>query len=81
LIVCFYWWKKNLPGTEIDKSLNTAELWASSKHLWIIAAMQQLVIWGGQFIAGIYNNSQELAQLAVARTTTSLITFYTGFCQ
>lgn len=77
MLICLYWWKKHIPqhdntATEADTKL----LWKSSREFWIVAAMQQLVLWGGQFAAGIFvNDPAQIAQLAVARNTASLISF------
>ena len=69
----YYWWRRNTP---LEKGkFDSAILWKSSSALWIMAIMQQMVIWGGQFVAGIFNTPQELAHLAVARNTSMLITF------
>ncbi len=72
-ILGYYWWRKDIPSAKgnFDASL----LWKSSSSLWIVAIMQQMVTWSGQFIAGIFNTPQELAHLAVARNTSMLITF------
>jgi O-antigen/teichoic acid export membrane protein len=75
LFVGHYWWSKNIPKSNGKKYFDTKLLWKTCLPLWIIAVMQQLVIWGGQFIAGIFSSPSEVAQLSVARTTTSLITF------
>ena len=69
----YYWWKQNIPAGR--ENVESSLLWKSCLSLWIVAIMQQLVIWAGQFIAGIYNTPSELAQLAVARNTSVLITF------
>jgi O-antigen/teichoic acid export membrane protein len=69
----FYWWRKDIPSAKGKFDSNI--LWKSSSALWIVAIMQQLVMWSGQFIAGIFNTPQELAHLAVARNTSMLITF------
>jgi O-antigen/teichoic acid export membrane protein len=72
-LIGFYWWRKDIPNAKgiFDSSI----LWKSSSALWVSAVMQQMVIWSGQFIAGIFNTPQELAHLAVARNTSMLITF------
>jgi O-antigen/teichoic acid export membrane protein len=69
----YYWWKKNTPPGK--GTYDFKQLWKSCYPLWVGAIMQQLVVWGGQFVAGIYNTPVELAQLAVARNTSVLITF------
>ena len=43
--------------------------------MWISAVSQQLTLWSGQFVAGIYLDSKEVAQLATARTTAALVSF------
>lgn len=68
-----YWWRKDIP--HVKGKFDSAVLWKSSSSLWIVAIMLQMVTWGGQFIAGIFNTSEELAHLAVARNTSTLIAF------
>jgi O-antigen/teichoic acid export membrane protein len=82
LIACFlnlvlarYWWRKNIPPATAKEDLDSAQLWKSCGPLWIVAIMNVVTGWGGQFIAGIFNTPQELAQLAVARNTTTLVSF------
>jgi O-antigen/teichoic acid export membrane protein len=82
LVACFlnvalahYWWRKNVPPATIKEDFDSAELWKSCGPLWIVAIMNVVTTWGGQFIAGIFNTPQELAQLAVARNTTMLVSF------
>lgn len=76
LIICIYWWKKSTPTVNETIAADKSLLWNSSKEFWIVAGMQQLVLWSGQFAAGIYvNDPAQIAQLAVARNTASLITF------
>lgn len=70
----YYWWRKKTVKT-ITVKYDTATLWKSSGPLWLSAIMNQVTIWGGQLIAGIYVSSQDVAQLAVARNITVLITF------
>ncbi|MBS1746337.1 MAG: flippase [Bacteroidetes bacterium] len=72
-LISFYWWRKDIPN--VKGKFDTAILWKSSSSLWVVAIMQQLIIWSGQFIAGVFNTPQELATLAVARNTSVLITF------
>jgi len=73
VIIGYFWWNKDIP--KVKGSFDPAILWKSSSALWIVAIMQQMVTWSGQFIAGIFNTPQELAHLAVARNTSMLITF------
>lgn len=76
LALVYYWWRRKLPAAaNSTNKFDATPLLKSCMPLWIVATMQQLVIWGGQFIAGIYNSSAELAQLAAARNTSVLITF------
>lgn len=75
LIIARYWWKKNIPRATAKEDLDSAELWKSCNPLWIVAIMNVVTAWGGQFIAGIFNTPEELAQLAVARNTTTLVSF------
>jgi O-antigen/teichoic acid export membrane protein len=70
-----YWWRKNVPPATVKEDFDSAELWKSCGPLWIVAIMNVVTTWGGQFIAGIFNTPQELAQLAVARNTTMLVSF------
>jgi O-antigen/teichoic acid export membrane protein len=77
-VICFIWWKHHTPTipVETDTGINVSQLWSSSKEFWIVAAGQQLVLWSGQIIAGVYvDDPAVLAQLAVARNTASLISF------
>lgn len=71
--LAYYLWIKNtpfgIPKYEIKNLLSIC------LPLWIGSIMQQLILWGGQFVAGIYNSPAELAQLSVARNTSVLITF------
>ena len=69
----YIWWRKDIP--HVKGKFDSSILWKSSSSLWIVAIMQQMVTWGGQFVAGIFNTPQELAHLAVARNTSMLITF------
>jgi len=73
LAIGFYWWFKNVPAGK--GKLDLKILWKSCLPLWLGAIMQQLILWGGQFVAGIYNNPSELAYLSAARNTSVLITF------
>lgn len=75
LFVGYYWWSRNVPAAKEKIEFDSSALWQSCWPLWITAIMQQLTIWGGQLIAGIFLNSDEVAQLAVARNTTVLVVF------
>ncbi|HEY2727292.1 MAG TPA: MATE family efflux transporter, partial [Parafilimonas sp.] len=69
----YYWWRQGIPHKRAH--FDASVLWKSSSALWVAAIMQQMVIWSGQFIAGVFNTPQELAHLAVARNTSTLIAF------
>lgn len=73
--ICFFWWKKETPPGKGFADIDRKRLWYSCREIWIITAMNQVVLWGGQFVSGIYNTPAEVAQLAAARTITSLIGF------
>lgn len=75
LAIGYFWWNKSAPSSAAKGSYDSKKLWDSSWPLWISAVMQQVTIWGGQLVAGIYVSSQEVAQLAVARNTTVLVSF------
>jgi len=71
----YYWWMKSVPSRSAKESFDSAVLWRSCGPLWIVAIMNFMTTWGGQFIAGIFNSPQELAQLAAARNTAVLVSF------
>jgi len=73
--ICYFWWRARTPKVEKQADFDKKALWVSCREIWIITAMNQVVLWGGQFVSGIYNTPAEIAQLAVARTTTTLISF------
>ncbi|GGK77290.1 oligosaccharide flippase family protein [Amphritea balenae] len=50
-------------------------LFKSCMPLWIVVIMQQTVQWSGQFIAGSFVSTEEVAQLAVAQRTALLVSF------
>jgi O-antigen/teichoic acid export membrane protein len=64
-----------VPAVKEKVETSSSVLWQSCYPLWITAIMQQLTLWGGQLVAGIYVSSDQVAQLAVARNTTVLIVF------
>ena len=72
-ITARYLWKRQVPFAK--GNFDASVLWSNCAPLWIVAIMEQLQTWGGQFVAGIYNTPAELAQLAVARNMTVLLTF------
>lgn len=71
----YYWWRKYIPKKVAKISYDTSTLWKSSGPLWLSSIMNQVALWSGQLVAGIYVSSQDVAQLAVARNITILITF------
>ncbi len=75
LIIAMYWWYKNIPPASAKEEFDSKVLWKSCSPLWIVAIMNVITTWGGQLIAGIFNNSTEVAQLSVCRNTTVLISF------
>ncbi|MEO8116286.1 MAG: oligosaccharide flippase family protein [Bacteroidota bacterium] len=70
-----FWWRRNVPPATFKETFDSKELWKSCGPLWIVAIMNVITTWGGQFIAGIYLPPQEVAQLAVSRNTTVLVSF------
>lgn len=58
-----------------DGSISWGELFQSCLPLWIVVIMQQTVQWSGQFIAGVWVEPEQIAQLAVAQRTAMLVTF------
>jgi len=75
LLIGYLWWFRSIPKAEHTVEYDTKKLWASSGPLWVSSIMQQLTVWGGQLIAGVYVRSEEVAQLAVARNMTVLVSF------
>lgn len=74
-LIGHYWWKKSVPFTSEKVEYDSKILWNSCWPLWITAICQQLTIWCGQFIGGIFLNSAEVAQLATCRSTAVLVSF------
>jgi O-antigen/teichoic acid export membrane protein len=75
LLFAFYWWKKMVPAASEKETFDSAALWKSSGPLWVTAIMNVITTWGGQFIAGIFTDASDVAQLSVCRNTTVLISF------
>jgi O-antigen/teichoic acid export membrane protein len=75
LFFAYYWWNKNVPKASTFESYDSSKLWQSCSHLWVSSIMQQINVWGGQLVAGIFVASAQVAQLAVARNTAVLIAF------
>lgn len=75
-LACGYlWWQKYTPKKVKKVSYDSTTLWKSSGPIWVSSIMNQVALWSGQLVAGIYVSSQDVAQLAVARNITILITF------
>lgn len=74
-IVALFWWYRSIPAATDKEAFDSTTLWRSCGPLWVVAIMNVITTWGGQFIAGIFNTSTEVAQLSVCRNTTVLISF------
>lgn len=74
-IIGHFWWKKSIPSKTANEVFDSSLLWKSCGPLWIVAIMNVITTWSGQLIAGVFNTSEELAQLAVSRNTTVLVSF------
>lgn len=75
LLIGYYWWRKYTPRQVKKINYDTQTLWKSSGPIWVSSIMNQVALWSGQLVAGIYVSSQDVAQLAVSRNITILITF------
>lgn len=75
VIAClaFLWWAKS-HSPEVGHFSHKI-LWGSALPLWVVTGASALQQWSGQFVAGAYVASDELAQLAVAQRTAFLISF------
>ena len=73
LVISMILWFFVVPGGE--KEFDTKLIIDNCKPLWIVAILQQVIQYGGQFIAGIYCKPAILGQLAVAQRTSILILF------
>lgn len=47
----------------------------SAFSFWVVSVMTMSVLWGGQFIAGLWVSAEEIAFLAIAQRTANLISF------
>ncbi|WP_197463415.1 MULTISPECIES: oligosaccharide flippase family protein [unclassified Alcanivorax] len=56
-------------------SLPFSDIWKTAKPLWVVIIMNQVIQWSGQFIAGVYIEPDQVAQLAVAQRTAMLTSF------
>jgi len=76
LFTLFFWYKVTPRHAHQNEEARLPDgLWRSSYYLWVFAIFQIASQWGGQFIAGIYCQQKDLAQLAVAQRISWLITF------
>lgn len=81
VIIGFVLWRRsvqsiNMPANKITKEeISWRELFNSCLPLWVVMIMSQLTLWSGQFIAGAWISTDELAQLAVAQRTAMLTSF------
>jgi len=69
-----FWFKYRKPSTGII-TVGWPTLMASAMPLWVVMLMGQLTLWSGQFVAGAYVSSDQVAQLAVAQRTAMLTSF------
>jgi O-antigen/teichoic acid export membrane protein len=69
-----FWFILRKPDTSA-LTVNWSVLMASALPLWVVLLMGQLTQWSGQFIAGAYVSSDQVAQLAVAQRTAMLTSF------
>jgi O-antigen/teichoic acid export membrane protein len=73
LVVSIILWLMVVPNG--PREFDTKLIIENCKPLWVVAILQQAIIYGGQFIAGIYCKPDILGQLAVAQRTSILISF------
>ena len=71
IIVYLYFTPKN----SFDNYVKIKSLISSCIPLWVSSIMTQVLMWSGQLIAGLYEASDVVAQLAVAQRTAALISF------
>jgi O-antigen/teichoic acid export membrane protein len=71
----FMFWFKYCKHAVNEPSVNWSVLMASAMPLWVALLMGQLTQWSGQFIAGAYVSTDQVAQLAVAQRTAMLTSF------
>lgn len=76
LVVGLFVWNRMLPATRESPSVSDSDLRASAFPLWITTVTAGLQLWAGQFVAGAYLQSDQLAQLAVAQRTAFFISFF-----
>jgi O-antigen/teichoic acid export membrane protein len=57
------------------RKIDWRPLFRSSLPLWIVVLMNQLVLWTGLLIAGIWASEEQIAQLAIAQRVATLASF------
>ncbi|HWB27875.1 MAG TPA: MATE family efflux transporter [Chitinophagaceae bacterium] len=60
---------------DVEKDPSKKQLIKSAGSNWAILVMQQALLWGGQFLSGMYGDPKQIAQLAIAQRTSMLISF------
>lgn len=51
------------------------ELWENAAPLWMVMFMDQMILWAGQIISGVWVSSSDVALLAIAQRTALLTSF------
>jgi O-antigen/teichoic acid export membrane protein len=59
----------------VDAGIQFKTILKSSVPLWLVIMMQLVLQWSGQFIAGVYLGTEEVAFLAAAQRTAMLVSF------
>jgi len=72
-LLALFWWQKSHPRQKGE--FPRQRLWASALPLWIVTGTTALQQWSGQFVAGAFVPSEELARFAVAQRTSLLVSF------
>lgn len=78
IVVCFtalFMWHRQIKGKWGRFKLLDNKLWASSSNLWVATIMTLSVQWSAILIAGAFVSSSEIAYLAAAQRTATLISF------
>lgn len=71
----FLFWVRYSKPSSKPLTINLKLLLASAMPLWVAVLMSQITQWFGQFMAGAYLDSEQIAQLAVAQRTAMLTSF------
>lgn len=72
-VLLFLYCRPKLSG--FGDEVSWSDMWVSCLPLWFVVIMNQLVQWSGQFVAGVYLDSELVAQVAVAQRTAMLASF------